>query len=38
VLEGRESYQGFVTRVKERMRDLLKGRLSERIKKAMAGV
>jgi geranylgeranyl reductase family protein len=38
VLEGRESYQGFVTRVKARMRDLLKGRLSERIKKAMAGV
>ena len=28
VLEGRETYQGFVARVKERMRDLLKGRLS----------
>lgn len=36
VLEGRETYQGFVARVKERMKDLLKGRLSERIKKAMA--
>lgn len=38
VLEGKETYQGFVTRVKERMRDLLHGRLSERIKRAMAGV
>jgi flavin-dependent dehydrogenase len=38
VLEGSETYQGFVARVKERMRDLLKGRLSEKIKKAMAGV
>jgi hypothetical protein len=36
VLKGRETYQGFVTRVKERMRDLLKGRLSEKIKRAMA--
>jgi geranylgeranyl reductase family protein len=36
VLEGRETYQGFVTRVKERMKDLLKGRLSEKIRKAMA--
>jgi hypothetical protein len=38
VLEGRETYQGFVARVKERMKDLLKGRLSEKIKKAMARV
>jgi geranylgeranyl reductase family protein len=38
VLEGKETYQGFVARVKERMRDLLKGRLSEKIKKAMTGV
>jgi flavin-dependent dehydrogenase len=36
VLEGRETYQGFVTRVKGRMKDFLKGRLSEKIKKAMA--
>jgi geranylgeranyl reductase family protein len=36
VLEGTESYQGFVTRVKERMKDLLKGRLSGKIKWAMA--
>jgi len=38
VLEGKETYQSFVIRVKERMRDLLHGRLSERIKRAMAGV
>jgi hypothetical protein len=38
VLEGRETYQGFMVRVKERMRDLLGGKLSERIKRAMAGV
>jgi geranylgeranyl reductase family protein len=36
VLEGKESYQGFVTRVKARMKDLLKGRLSGKIEKAMA--
>jgi len=36
VLEGKESYQGFVTRVKERIKDLLKGRLSEKIGKALA--
>jgi len=36
VLEGKETYQGFVTRVKERMKDLLKGRLSDKIRKAMA--
>lgn len=38
VLEGKETYQGFVGRVKERMRDLLGGKLSERIKRAMAQV
>lgn len=38
VLEGKETYQGFVGRVKERMRDLLGGKLSERIKRAMARV
>jgi flavin-dependent dehydrogenase len=37
VLEGKESYQGFVTRVKERVGNLLKGRLSEKIKKTTAG-
>jgi geranylgeranyl reductase family protein len=36
VLKGEETYQGFVARVKERMRDLLQGRLSDTIKKAMA--
>jgi flavin-dependent dehydrogenase len=36
VLEGKENYQGFVTRVKARMKDLLKGKLSEKIKGAMA--
>jgi geranylgeranyl reductase family protein len=37
VLEGKVTYQGFVTKVKERMKDFLKGKLSEKIKKAMAG-
>jgi geranylgeranyl reductase family protein len=36
VLEGRETYQGFVANVKERIRDLMKGKLSDRIRKAMA--
>jgi geranylgeranyl reductase family protein len=36
VLEGKETYQGFVTKVKDRMKDFLKGRLSEKIKGAMA--
>jgi geranylgeranyl reductase family protein len=36
VLEGKETYQGFVTSVKARMKDLLKGNLSEKIKGAMA--
>jgi geranylgeranyl reductase family protein len=35
VLEGKETYQGFVAKVKERMKDLLKGRLSEKIKRVM---
>jgi geranylgeranyl reductase family protein len=37
VLEGRETYQGFVTSVKERIRDFLRGRLSEGMKRAIAG-
>lgn len=36
VMEGRETYQGFVTGVKKRVQDLLKGRFSDKIKKAMA--
>lgn len=36
VLGGVETYQSFVIRVRERMRDVLKGRISEKIKKAMA--
>jgi geranylgeranyl reductase family protein len=36
VLGGRETYQDFVMSVKDRMKDLLKGRLSEKIKRAMA--
>ncbi len=35
VLEGRETYQSFVVRVKDRIKDLLGGRLSEKIKKVM---
>jgi geranylgeranyl reductase family protein len=35
-LEGRETYQGFVTSVKTKIKDFLKGRLSEKIKEAMA--
>jgi len=35
-LEGRETYQGFVTSVKTRIKDFLKGQLSEKIKEAMA--
>jgi len=38
VVEGDETYQSFVTRVKRRMEDLLKGRLSEKIRKAMARI
>ncbi|MCX8118901.1 MAG: geranylgeranyl reductase family protein [Desulfobacterota bacterium] len=36
VLEGSETYQGFVARVKERIKDFMKGRLSEKIRRAMA--
>jgi hypothetical protein len=36
VLEGRETYRGFVGKVKERMRDLLGGKLTENIRRAMA--
>lgn len=36
VLEGKETYQGFVTRVKARARELLKGNLSEKLKRALA--
>jgi flavin-dependent dehydrogenase len=35
-LGGRETYQGFVRNVKTRIRDFLKGQLSEKIKEAMA--
>ena len=35
VLEGKETYQGYVVKVKDRMKDLLKGRLSEKIKRVM---
>jgi len=38
VLEGSETYQGFVAKVKERMKDLLGGNLTEKIKRAMARV
>jgi geranylgeranyl reductase family protein len=36
VLEGKDTYQGFVKRVKERIKDFLQGRFSEKIKKVMA--
>ncbi len=35
VLGGSESYHGFVLKVKERINDLLKGHLSERIRRAI---
>ena len=35
-LDGRETYQGFVRNVKTRIRDFLKGQLSEKIREAMA--
>jgi len=35
-LEGKETYQGFVRTVKTRIKDFLKGQLSEKIKEAMA--
>jgi geranylgeranyl reductase family protein len=36
VLEGKETYQGFVSGVKGRIKDFMKGRLSEKIRRAMA--
>ncbi len=36
VLEGRETYKGFVERVKQKVKDLLKGRFGDKIKRAMA--
>jgi geranylgeranyl reductase family protein len=38
VLEGRETYKGFVEKVKQRVRNLLKGRFGDQIKKAMAEI
>ncbi len=38
VLEGRETYKGFVERVKQRVKDFFKGQLSDKIKRAMAGI
>ncbi len=38
VLEGRETYKGFVERTKQRVKDFLKGRFSGQIKRAMAGI
>jgi len=35
-LEGRETYQGFVTTLMTRIKDFLKGQLSEKIREAMA--
>lgn len=35
VLEGKETYQGFVARVKRRIKDFMKGNLSEKIRRAM---
>ena len=38
VLEGRETYQGFVAEVKRRMRDLIGGHLSEKIKRTLSRI
>ncbi len=38
VLEGKETYQSFVEKVKKRMKDLLGGRLSQKIIRAMARI
>lgn len=35
VLEGSKNYQGFVAKVKERIKDFMKGNLSEKIRRAM---
>jgi hypothetical protein len=36
VLGGQVNYQAFVARVKERIKDLLEGKLGAKIRKAMA--
>ncbi len=36
MLAGRSSYQSFVLKVKERLKDLLRGRLGEKIRRVMA--
>ncbi len=38
VLEGKETYQSFVEKVKQRMKELLGGRLSQKILRAMARI
>jgi geranylgeranyl reductase family protein len=38
VLDGQDTYEGFVSKVKERIRDLLGGKLGERIRRAMASI
>jgi flavin-dependent dehydrogenase len=38
VLEGQDTYEGFVLKVKARMKDLLGGKLSEKIRRAMASI
>lgn len=37
MLSGQKTYEEFVGKVKERIKDLLKGRLGEKLRKAMAG-
>jgi len=37
VMEDKETYQGFVLKVKDRMKGLIRGHLSGKIKKALAG-
>ena len=38
VLEGQDTYEGFVVKVKGRMKDLLGGKLSEKIRRAMSSI
>jgi hypothetical protein len=38
VLEGQDTYEGFVVKVKEKMKDLLGSKLSEKIRRAMASI
>jgi geranylgeranyl reductase family protein len=38
VLEGQDTYEGFVVKVKGKMKDLLGGKLSEKIRRAMASI